>query len=290
MRKDSPWAIHASRAAESGLTADEVRRVAEGPRAGWSEFEAVLIGMVDEFFRNSSITDRTWAALSEQYDVHNLADAVVTVSETTSQSILFNSLGIQPDDDATARMPTDVAYRIPVPDRDPPLTAPRIEPVEGRGLRVSRTFARHPDMNRAWNTNPGYVLTPARSRLEPHDRELLILRTGWNAQAVYEWAKHVGSVGRARDRGLEPLWIAQGRDATGWADYERTLIDAANEMYRYSMISDETWASLSGRYDTHQMMSVAATAARYRMVSMSLNAFGVQPLPDDELFPTLEGY
>ena len=61
-------------------------------------------------------------------------------------------------------------------------------------------------------------------------------------------------------------------------------------MYRYSMISDETWASLSGRYDTHQLMSVAATAARYRMVSMSLNAFGVQPLPDDELFPTLEGY
>ncbi len=284
------WATHASRAAESGLTADEVRRVAEGPGAGWSEFEAVLIGMADEFFRNSSITDRTWAALSEQYDVHNLADAVVTVSETTSQGILFNSLGIQPDDDASARMPTDVPYRVLVPARDTPLTAPRIEPVEGGGLRVSRTFARHPDMNRAWNTNPGYVLNPQRSRLEPHDRELLILRTGWNAQAVYEWAKHVGSVGRARDRGLEPLWIAQGRDATGWADYERTLIDAANEMYRYSMISDETWASLSGRYDTHQMMSVAATAARYRMVSMSLNAFGVQPLPDDELFPTLEGY
>ena len=38
------------------------------------------------------------------------------------------------------------------------------------------------------------------------------------------------------------------------------------------------------------MMSIAATAARYRKVSMTLNAFGVQPLPDDELFPVLEGY
>ena len=107
---------------------------------------------------------------------------------------------------------------------------------------------------------------------------------------LIEWAKHVGSVGRARDHGLEPLWIAQGKDALGWIDYERALIDAADEMYRDTMISDETWAKLSERYDTHQMMSVAATVGRYRMVSMTLNALGVQPLPDDELFPKLEGY
>ena len=44
------------------------------------------------------------------------------------------------------------------------------------------------------------------------------------------------------------------------------------------------------RYDTRQMISIAATAARYRLVSMLLNAFGVQPLPDDERFPVLEGY
>ncbi|MCY3731880.1 MAG: hypothetical protein OXF98_11110, partial [Rhodospirillaceae bacterium] len=66
--------------------------------------------------------------------------------------------------------------------------------------------------------------------------------------------------------------------------------DAANEMFRDSMISDETWVDLSSRYDTHQMMSIALSAARYRMVSMALNALGVQPLPDDERFPVLEGY
>jgi glucose/arabinose dehydrogenase/alkylhydroperoxidase family enzyme len=285
------WATHASRAAESGLTAEEIRRVAEGPAEGWNAFEVVLLGLADELFRNASVTDQTWDALSAQYDVYNLVDAVMTVNETTSHAILFNSLGVQPDDDTTARIPTDdVAYRIDVPDREPPLTVPRIEPVEGDGLRVGRTFARHPDMADARGTNPGYILNPERSRLAPHDRELLILRTGWNAQAVYEWAKHVGSVGRAREHGLEPLWIAQGKDATGWNANELALIDAANEMYRDTMISDETWATLSARYDTHQMMSIAATVANYRMVSMTLNAFGVQPLPDDELFPVLEGY
>ena len=287
----SLWATHASRADESGLTTEEVRRVAEGPAEGWNEFEALLLGLADELFRNSSVTDQTWGALSAQYDLYNMVDAVVTVNETTSHAVLFNSLGIQPDNDTSARLPTtDVAYRIVVPDREPPLTTPRIEPVEGQGLRVTRTFRRHPDMAAARGTNPGYVLNPERSRLRPHDRELLILRTGWNAQAVYEWAKHVGSVGRAREHGLEPLWIAQGGDAPGWDADDLALIDAADEMYRDTMIFDTTWAALSERFDTHQMMSIAATAARYRMVSMTLNAFGVQPLPDDVRFPVLEGY
>ncbi|HCQ99940.1 MAG TPA: hypothetical protein DIU48_11005, partial [Acidobacteria bacterium] len=84
------------------------------------------------------------------------------------------------------------------------------------GIRVGRTLRRHPQMADQWYANPSYVNSPERSRMTPHDRELLILRTGWNAQAVYEWAKHVGSVGRARDHGLEPEWIAQGKDAVGW--------------------------------------------------------------------------
>ncbi len=289
------WATHASRAAAAGLTPEEVLRVAQGPisanSVGWGPFEEALIGLADQLFRNSSVTDRTWALLAAEYDLHNMMDAVITVNEITAQSILFNSLGIQPDDDATSLIPTnDVGYTVVVPDPDPPLTTPRVEPVEGDGLRVTRTLVRHPEIGARWNENPRYILDPEQSRLTPHDRELLILRMGWNCQAVYEWAKHVGSVGRARDHGLEPLWIAQGGDASGWNANELALIDAANEMFRDSIISNETWDDLATRYDTHQMISIAATASRYRKVSMTLNALGVRPLPDDELFPVLEGY
>jgi len=220
-----------------------------------------------------------------------MMDAVVTVSDITALSIVFNSFGVQPDDGASARLPTnDVAYRVVVPERGAPLTTPRVEPVEGPGLRISRTRQRHPALADAWSANPGYVNNPERSGLMPHDRELLILRTGWNTQAVYEWAKHVGSVGRARDHGLEPLWIAQGEDAPGWNANDLALLQAANEMYRDTMVSDQTWDTLAERYNPHQMMSIVATVARYRRVSMTLNALGVQPLPDDERFPTLEGY
>ncbi len=289
------WATHASRAAAAGLTPEEVLRVAQGPispnSVGWSPFEEALIGLADQLFRNSSVTDATWDLLAAEYDLHNLMDAVVTVNEITAQSILFNSLGIQPDDDATSLIPTnDVGYTVIVPDPDPPLATPRVEPLDGDGLRVTRTLARHPDIAARWNENPRYILDPEKSRLTPYDRELLILRMGWNCQAVYEWAKHVGSVGRARDHGLEPLWIAQGGDATGWGANELALIDAANEMFRDSIISTKTWDDLATRYDTHQMISIAATASRYRKVSMTLNALGVQPLPDDERFPVLAGY
>ena len=285
------WATYASRAAAAGLTEEEVLRVARGSGEGFSDFEATLIGLPDELFRNVSVTDATWDLLSAEYDLHNLVDAVATIADITAAATLFNSLGIQPDESAPARMPVnDVGYRINFPDPDPPLAAPRVEPVDGDEIRIRRTLARHPELRARWYSNDGYVLSPERSRLTPHDRELLILRMGWNSQAVYEWAKHVGSVGRARDHGLEPHWIAQGGDAEGWNERELTLIDAANEMYRDTMISDATWERLSEWYDTHQLISIAATAARYRKVSMVLNALGVQPQPDDERFPVLEGY
>ena len=284
------WSAHADRS-DHGLTADEIQGLAEGEADSFNTFEQGLIDRADEMCRNSAATDATWTELSRMYDTRNLADAVVTVADVTSSSILFNTLGVQPDPRARNLIPSaEVAYRIDVPERETPLTAPRIDPVEGDGLRVGRTLRQHPEMESQWYASPSYVNNPEFSRLTPHDREILILRTGWNTQSVYEWAKHVGSVGRARDHGLEPEWIAQGQDAAGWNSTERLLINAADELYRDTMISDQTWAALSESYDTHQMMSIAATVARYRKVSMTLNALGVQPLPTDEGFPVLEGY
>ena len=287
------WAHVASQAADYGLSAEEVLRAAQGAGDAWDEFDLALVGMADELFRDAAIADRTWATLAAEYDIPQLIDAVMTVGDTAQAAILYNSLGIQPDavTPPEARIPTnDVAYRVIVPDPEPPLASPRIDPEPGDGLRVGRTFARSPGLSEARARNDRYVLEPERARLTPHDRELVILRMGWNSQAVYEWAKHVGSVGRARDHGLDPIWIAQGRDQPGWNAHELALIDAANELFRDSMIADDTWATLSATYDAHQLMSLALTGARYRMVSMALNAFGVQPRDDDERFPILEGY
>jgi len=268
------------------VTPTDRHRIAEGPDAtGWDPFEATLLRLADELFRNSAVSDATWSALDARYDLYHMVDAIMTVNEFTLLSMLFNSMGVQPDDGATARFPADVPYRVAVPARERPLDAPRVDPIEGPGLRVGRTFARHPRVAETRRGNSNYVNRV--SPLTPHYRELLILRIGWNCQSVYEWAKHVGSVGRARDHGLEPALIAAGPDAPGWDAFETAHLDAADEIYRDGIVSDATWTALARRYDTREMMSVLMTVANYRLVSMSLNAFGLQPQPTDELFPTL---
>ena len=280
------WADHASDAASAGLTAGDLRRIAAGPDAdGWTPFEAALLGFVDELFRNSSVTGATWAALGAEYDVLNLVDAVMTVAEFTTFSMLFNTLGVQPDAASTERLPSGVPYRLETPPREPALTRPRIDPVDGPELRVRRTIARHPRVAETWGGNTEYV--NRRSPLTPSDRELLILRIGWNCQAEYEWAKHVGSVGRARDHGLVPRWIAEGPRSPRWEPYQVALLQAADELYRHAIVSDETWSTLAEFYDTHRLISIVMTVSTYRFVSMTLNAFGVQLLPDDEGFPDL---
>jgi alkylhydroperoxidase family enzyme len=48
------------------------------------------------------------------------------------------------------------------------------------------------------------------SKLDPRLSRAVILRTGWNCRSEYEWAQHVGSVGRAREMGMPVDNIARG--------------------------------------------------------------------------------
>ncbi len=183
------------------------------------------------------------------------------------------------------RLPSDVTYRVVVPEREAPLTAARVEPVAGSGIAVGRTFARHAKLNETRGGRANFINRI--SKLEPRHREMLILRTGWDCQSEYEWAQHVGSVGRARDHGLDPLKIALGPSAAGWDPFEQAILRASDELYRDSLVSDSTWNALGARYDTGLLMSAIFTASSYRATSMALNAFGVQLEPGNERFPAV---
>jgi len=278
------WSSHVALANRLGLTAGEIRQVAQGPDTpGWEPFEATLLRMADELYRNSSVSDATWKQLAARYDVDHLMDAVMTVADFTTLSIIYNSMGVPPDEGVVDRLPADIPYRVAVPEREPPLGAARIEPVEGSGIAITRTFARYPKLAEPRSRNSNYV--NQRSKLLPRYREMLILRTGWNCQSEYEWAQHVGSVGRARDYGLDPVRIAEGPTAPGWDPFEAALLQAADELYRDAILSDRTWTTLAARFDATMMMNAIVTASNYRMVSMALNALGVQIEPGNERFP-----
>lgn len=280
------WAAHAVRARAAGLSDAEIARIAHGPDAsGWTPFDATLLRLTDELYRNSSVTNATWSALTTEYDLFHAMDAVETVNHFVVLSMIYNVFGVQPDAEWKDRLPTDVLYRVVVPTREPALTAARVEPGEGRGIAVGRTFSRYAKLNERWSPRQTFILRV--SKLTPRHREMLILRMGWNCRSEYEWAKHVGSVGRAREHGLDPAWIAEGPKAAGWTPLERTLLNVADELYHDGNVSDASWKTLTQGDDIGFAMSAVFSSADYRAISMSLNTYGVQLEEGDEHFPAV---
>ena len=108
------------------------------------------------------------------------------------------------------------------------------------------------------------------------ERELLILRIGWLCQAEYEWGQHVVFGKGAGLTDEEIARIKEGPDAKGWAPFDAALLRAADELHADAFISDATWAALSARYSTEQLMDVVFAVGQYNLVSMALNTFGVQ--------------
>ena len=184
------------------------------------------------------------------------------------------------------------------------LSEPRIQPVQddeatdeqreilaaasvsGRPpLNVQRTTAQYPDLARARQAFSSHIMRE--TSLPPRERELLILRTGWNCQSEYEFAQHARygrSVGLSDE---EIRRVAAGPDADGWDPFEASLLRAADELHDDAFISDATWDALARRYSVQQLMDAVFTVGAYHIVSMALNSFGVQFEPETtDRFPT----
>jgi 4-carboxymuconolactone decarboxylase len=155
--------------------------------------------------------------------------------------------------------------------------------IGGGDANIFTTLVRHPGLFRKWMPFGGKLLA---GKLPPRDRELLILRTGWNCRAEYEWGQHVLIGARA---GLTPEDIARvpaGADGGGgWTALETALLRAADELHDDQCVGDETWAVLEAHYDTQQMIELPMLVGQYHMVAMTLNSLGVQLDPGLEGFP-----
>ena len=290
---DVIWRERIPFARKAGVTDAELRKIAQGPAApGWDGFEANLLRMADQLFRNSFVNDSVFNAMAARYDTCQVMDAAMTVSDVAAIAILYNNLGVQPDDAPSSdRMPRDVAYVVDVPARETiTLKAPRVTPLPGPGTNNPRTFNVCPKLNAARNgsTFVNQISTLGKTG-RARDRELLILRTGWNSQSEYEWSEHVGNVGQARKMGLPLDRLILGPNAPGWDPLEANLLRFADETYRDSIVSDRTWAAVHERYDDRMMIDATATVANYRMVSMALNILGVQSNPGEEKLPAVPG-
>ena len=145
----------------------------------------------------------------------------------------------------------------------------------GRDLNLFRVMMHHPELTRRWVVFAAHVLR--KQTLPARERELLILRIGWLNQAEYEWAQHVEI---AKCCGITEEEIERvRRGPAAWDGEEAALLQAVDDLFEHSVVSDATWDALSARFSTQQMMDLVFTVGQYNLVSWALNSFGV-PLDD----------
>ena len=143
-----------------------------------------------------------------------------------------------------------------------------------RTMNVFRTFANHPDLMGAWLGFGAYLLRS--STLEPRLRELIVLRVGWQCGSPYEWGQHViiGRKSGVLDADLQRL--TQSPDAEGWSDAEAAALRATDQLIERHTLGDATWADLTAKFTTQQILDLIFLVGQYQLVAGALNALRVE--------------
>lgn len=166
--------------------------------------------------------------------------------------------------------------------------APRIQPREDlvdkirerqksspvNAVNVAATLARNKPINRAFGPFAQAVLFEG--GLSRRNVELVVLRMGWNCQAVYEFGQHTLF---GLDAGLtraEIYAVTRPLSQHPWTEEERTVLQAVDELYADDCVGEETWNAAAALFSDAEMLHLVMAAGCYRVVSGVLNSCGVQ--------------
>ncbi len=144
---------------------------------------------------------------------------------------------------------------------------------EGRPLNIFGVLAHHPKLLKRFNLMGGFLLN--KGLIPAREREIVILRVGWNAQAEYEFGQHtvIGTQAGLTDAEISAL--TRDPDAGGWSDDDRALIALADDLAADDRVSDDTWTALARRWGDAELIELLIVAGYYRLVSGFLNSTGV---------------
>lgn len=155
----------------------------------------------------------------------------------------------------------------------------------GKVLNIFRTLAHAPKALAAFLGWGSYILS-RRNALPEREREMVILRVGWNCRSGYEFAQHT-TIGKACGLTDEEITrVKQGPDAEHWTPLESAMLRAADELHSDQFVSDATWSALEEIGDKARM-DLVFTVGQYTQVSMMLNSFGIQLEDGDMADPDL---
>jgi len=146
-------------------------------------------------------------------------------------------------------------------------------------MHIFATLARAPDLFRRWMGFGGALLYGSLpSRLS----ELVILRTAYRFDGLYEWAQHI-EMGQARGVTLEEI-EALGADratldARDWDPLERAALHAVDETRDEGAVSDATWDELAAHLDEAGLIELLMLIAHYMMLTTVLRSLRMELEP-----------
>lgn len=154
---------------------------------------------------------------------------------------------------------------------------------DGRPLNIFGVLGRHPKLFKRFNLLGGFLLN--KGLLPEREREIVILRIGANAQAVYEFGQHTIIGARCGLTDAEIAALTKALDAHPWSDGDRDLIALADELAADDCVSDATWSRLATRWSDAELVELLVLAGFYRLVSGFLNSTGVELDPGVPSWP-----
>lgn len=140
-------------------------------------------------------------------------------------------------------------------------------------INVTATLAHNPVVSRAVRRCAGAILSEG--TVAPRQRELAILRMGWNCQAVYEFGQHTlfgRSVGLTD---AEIYFVTRPVSDGSWSAPDRVVLQLVDDLYADDCVSDATWAEANQHFSVSEVVEFVGAAGCYRMVSGLLNTCGV---------------
>ena len=154
---------------------------------------------------------------------------------------------------------------------------------DGQPVNIFGTLAHHPKLLDRFNRMGGFLLR--RGLVPAREREIVILRVGWNCQSVYEFGQHQIIGARTGLTGQEISALTKSIGEHAWSPDDAALLLLADDLCRDNVVSDATWAKLVARWNEAELIELVIVAGFYRLVSGFLNTMGVELDPGVPSWP-----
>jgi alkylhydroperoxidase family enzyme len=146
----------------------------------------------------------------------------------------------------------------------------------GRPLNIFLTLAKNPPLFEVFTKFGSHLLF--KGEVPAREREIVILRVGWQSQSEYEFGQHT-VIGKQAGLTDEEVTRLARSGTKGWNDADAALVRLADELCTDNCVSDDTWHALSESWSEPQLLELLMLAGYYRLVSGVLNSAGVSLEP-----------